>query len=149
MKRFFFTIWLVLTFGTIPTLHTGCGYLSKVEYAKQEAINQANRAIPLVEVLQTAAEVAYESEQRLAVARSLEEKTTKDEVEARVAKIRVKWAPLWAHFENLRGINLALKVLAEKDLNVSTVPEVIRLVGQLSQLERETAELFALLKGKK
>lgn len=123
--------------------------MTKTEYAKQEVIKEVNRTIPLIEVLQSSCEAAYESEQRIVLFKASEENANKEEVQSRIAKVRQKWEPLWLKFAKLRELNLMLKSLVDSNINIQSMPQALNLIEQIVTLEKEAAEQFASLKVKK
>lgn len=142
LYRFFSVLLLVITISN-------CGYLTKAEYAKQEVVKEVNRTIPLIEVLQSSCEAAYETEQRLVLFQASEQNVTKEEVQSRISKVRQKWDPLWAKFAKLRQLNLSLKTIVDANFNIQSMPEALKLIEQIVTLEKEAAEQFASLKVKK
>jgi len=148
MKTFGFRATLVFSLMLI-TSTASCSYLTKAEYAREEIVRESNRAISVLEVFQSTAEVAYEAEQRAVVVQAVQEKTTEAEVVARVKRVRDRWAPLWVKFDQLRELNKVLKLTLDQSLNATEVPKALKMIEQFAQAQRETAELFSTLKGTK
>lgn len=142
------SIVLSLVFSAIILSTSGCGFLTKSQYYRDEMVNQVNRVIPMIQVVQTSAEMVYEAEQREVVALAFAEKTSKEEVENRVNKVREKWAPLWAKFDLIREYNTELKSLVDKTDQASQLLALSKM-GSMVELEKQAIELFTALKGKR
>lgn len=144
-RSLLFISFCVTSMLAIPS--AGCSFLSQAQYAKDEVVKETNRALPLVEVFQTSAEVAYEAEQRVVVMQAVQEKVSEEVAVARVKKVREKWAPLWVKFDQLRALNVQLKKVVDGPMSPADISSATGLITQFVQVQREAAELYGSLKG--
>lgn len=142
---FRFVMFTAVVMTALPS--EGCSFLSQAQYAKDEVVKETNRALPLVEVFQTSAEIAYEAEQRVVVMQAVQDKVSENEAVARVKKVREKWTPLWVKFDQLRALNQQLKKVVDGPMSPADISAASGLISQFVQVQREAAELYGSLKG--